>query len=989
MKKKVMCLAFVAILAFSSLASAEDLRDVGHLAVLSDGETEEDLRVIMNKYAEIAPYHVNSGGQGIYFFDFCEPFKAIFGSNEDYLYIDDDGTVGALDCDDGSAPRLFFDALAGMFGSAHIAKINDGNGIGPYGAMYEAEGVPPVCASCSTGSYIIPPGSSTMYCIEFNTYTNVDEARVACEGLAGEVWSLATITDTETKAIIQEIITGYQNSGCMTDYGVGPQGLFVSDECRDVMISYLGDPGSGQVFTDADIFGYDNYDTIPEAGQLVCDQDNNCVVFNSWTDNIPSGISQGKLEETLCSGLTSPNLLAALCETPLPECAANTVDDCYPGLCEDDVKQCSINGTECACLEQTCDSQSAPAQCVAGTCADSTKECGLFGDNCGCSDCASIDPNVAACSTADCDNPDYECALVTSGGGVQSCGCRPTEYDCGEDDPTCTKSCPESSPDCTDSSLGCYCSNSCDDSTWDEGCESDACDSLGQDCTRFSVNGNDYCDCNLGSCEGSAPVCGGTCPPEAPNCASITGPAGIECYCTDNPDPCSERSYGSCEGGQCPDDLDCQEYSNGVVQECRCGDTECNDNVVQACTPDNCDPGYDCVFDPASPTACVCEANGCVSQTPGVISPFCAIDDCDPDETCSFQSGNCVCIPTNPNGCRQISLPGESFACGGDCWEGSCQILQSADGSLSCQCQSGDCSGSATPTCSGSCNIGSCTFDSDVSSNCFCKTSPQETCGDGITTGAEDCDIGKADPDSDCPINKECEGNCRCDVSGDYDGEFSPPFSATGETAKFDIEFTDISTVPPSLKPVSWKVDYIGSIGDCLLNTPNVRFDVPDTRDYPTGVPIYLGELFLVALEQSYCLATMEAVVQAAGSHEVVEQSYILDTRPLPKLCPTCEIPELPAIIHSHGIYSSSVTEAQKNYDSASVVVSTLITLCGEDTNCPTKPEAKVPLDDARIHLSAANRYLEGCATGGSLCRLSNYYSTRARELASQGISLI
>jgi hypothetical protein len=91
---------------------------------------------------------------------------------------------------------------------------------------------------------------------------------------------------------------------------------------------------------------------------------------------------------------------------------------------------------------------------------------------------------------------------------------------------------------------------------------------------------------------------------------------------------------------------------------------------------------------------------------------------------------------------------------------------------------------------------------------------------------------------------------------------------------------------------------------------------------------------------------------------------------------------EIPAVIHPIGMYSTSEDDAGRAYLSAQAAVNSLSTRCTP----PCSAIVKSKLEVAQKNLAAAEYFLKDCS--GDLCRLSQYYSARARELVSEGLRL-
>ncbi len=265
-----------------------------------------------------------------------------------------------------------------------------------------------------------------------------------------------------------------------------------------------------------------------------------------------------------------------------------------------------------------------------------------------------------------------------------------------------------------------------------------------------------------------------------------------------------------------------------------------------------------------------------------------------------------------------------------------------------------------------------------LNTNCECVGGGDENgnCNDGVLDVDETCEAGVDESACNAAAGEQCI-DCECQIpGGGYNGEFNAPWHVITEKYTFPVEYNDTSNNVP--EPIKWDMGMASIGGDCL----EIQATLVDYLLLPMYGNDHVGEIIMIALMGSSCSGTAQAI---APNGKVVTGLYMIDTRELPKLCPTCEIPEIPVVIHTLGGYTTGRNDAITAYNSAKAVVNTLTTEC-IDGDC--SPQIEVFWDDARIHLSAAERYLQSCPSGGELCRLSQYYSIRARELAVQGLSL-
>jgi hypothetical protein len=232
---------------------------------------------------------------------------------------------------------------------------------------------------------------------------------------------------------------------------------------------------------------------------------------------------------------------------------------------------------------------------------------------------------------------------------------------------------------------------------------------------------------------------------------------------------------------------------------------------------------------------------------------------------------------------------------------------------------------------------------------------------------------------------------CVCDSACQYDGTFNSQ-SVSDDCHVFNpVLFTDSST-DGCTNPVTWTFKFRDFTGVpngtyCIFGPDGSEermYDGPlDVDRGGTTDPSALGTIRVCAKRGGACTANVYAVPPDGAGWET--GFYMVDTRDLAKLCPTCEVPEIPQIIHPIGLYSGTPTEAKKLYDSAYRAVETLTARCAATCS----PAAKQKLEQAKTHRAAAGLYLDRCRfeSQTNLCRLVSYYSTMASQLAGEGMT--
>lgn len=207
-----------------------------------------------------------------------------------------------------------------------------------------------------------------------------------------------------------------------------------------------------------------------------------------------------------------------------------------------------------------------------------------------------------------------------------------------------------------------------------------------------------------------------------------------------------------------------------------------------------------------------------------------------------------------------------------------------------------------------------------------------------------------------------------------YDGFFNNGRS-NAEVVVFSVIFTDSSQ---GASRINWTFENMSSIG-CI--SAEYTQPLPNPIAFNRGEVKTVGTLRLATLPNTFCAVIMTAM---APDNNIVLGFYNLT--PGTAGIPSTQIPEIPAIIHPTNIYSAKLDDAIRAFDSGKTTVNSLSVECA--TYCPAA--ATAALANAVIHINAAEFYLGTCTSDGQPeCRLSQYYSDRAQELAAEGLALI
>jgi len=385
----------------------------------------------------------------------------------------------------------------------------------------------------------------------------------------------------------------------------------------------------------------------------------------------------------------------------------------------------------------------------------------------------------------------------------------------------------------------------------------------------------------------------------------------------------------------------------GVPSTRPCG--ECLNITAMMCDLGMCDPTETCENQSGQ---CTCVQKGeCFNKS----QMACDLGMCDPTETCENQSGQCTCVSR------------------GECFDNSlmaCNPLLCPDPTTE------DCidPGSGLCTCIPRTNESSCTDGAD---------------NDG--DGKIDCLDPDCCSDLACPykINEGANGYVCCDNTLDDDGDGSADSldmdcveyrgvfnngTSQLELANFDVRFTDESL---GATRINWTFTQGIPFGDCISAEFNATY--PNPVEFARGEERSVGTLQMRTFPEELCQVIMTAM---APDDTLVQGLYTLNPKGV--AVPQISIPEIPAIIHPTSIYPPKRDDAAALYYSACVVVDSLETECSG--TCSDLAKAK--LAEAKNHLNAASIFLSSCSDGRPACATSQYYSTRAKELANEGLQL-
>lgn len=409
------------------------------------------------------------------------------------------------------------------------------------------------------------------------------------------------------------------------------------------------------------------------------------------------------------------------------------------------------------------------------------------------------------------------------------------------------------------------------------------------------------------------------------------------------------------------------------------GDEACDGTDSISC-PDQC-------IAPGQPSECTCpygqmcgnDIKEGLEECDGFDKDNCTSGACTSECTCApecdhddIREGAEECDGTDVSNCHATSMCTSSCTCVST--PASCDNDDKREGDEICD-------GADAAACPDACTL-SCTCTSGESINGICDPNALNRCIAGTFQDA---------PDTSDYSFWNCAGlnggvtahNCKYPFV--FDGMFNPPYNKTGEVASFNIHFSDNSIAPDSYTQINWIFSNTGSSGDCIGGTPTFTW-TPPVNPHPVskkGIDSVANVLVKVLPGKS-CKFVLKAV---APDGTIVRHGYaLMDTLTAAgrTIAPEAEIPEIPAIIHPTSIYSSKRADAATAYDSAHVVVDSLNAACS--AGCSDL--AKTKLSEAKTYLNAASLFLDSCTDGRPTCATSQYYSARAKELASEGLSV-
>ena len=487
------------------------------------------------------------------------------------------------------------------------------------------------------------------------------------------------------------------------------------------------------------------------------------------------------------------------------------------------------------------------------------------------------------------------------------------------------------------------------------------------------------------------PACDASCP-DGLVCAHNTIDNVCECIAGEE---CEDSStYPVCDDDDCEGNYVCQPNTTTTSCECEMSGDGCRADGAPACDVEDCDTddGYTCEPNAAN-TACDCVLNPDYDCTTLEDYPACS-GSCPPNQVCVGGATSCSCVVDGIYTCENSA---DYPTCGGTCPPTTACMVDASTSSCECmpsimyQCESLN----DYAACSSTCPPGTSCTAVTSSSSCQCLPSnPDGFCGDGVKDPGQQCD-GTHGTQAQCAAGFTCDmvttdgdAACACDSACQYDGTFNSQ-SVSDDFHVFDpVLFTDSSTngcPTPTTWTFTFDPPFKGDPTDdyCIIGPSDSKESMDEgSKSVNRGSSIDLGFIAIRAKNGGACTANVHAV--PSGGAGWVSGFYIVDTRDLAKLCPTCEVPEIPQIIHPIGLYSGTSTEAKKLYDSAYRAVETLTARCA--ATCSTAVKEK--LEQAKTHRAAAGLYLDSCNYGQSnLCRLVSYYSTMASQLAGEGMT--
>ena len=587
-----------------------------------------------------------------------------------------------------------------------------------------------------------------------------------------------------------------------------------------------------------------------------------------------------------------------------------------------------------------------------------------------CIDCTT---DAGACDPSLCPEGYYECVGATSG----SCYCYSrincTDEESGACDPSL---CNSILPYCND--LGSYCGCSAQKAcpAGHQACSSDAdCPAGTPDCR------DDGCCYEFTECENtSAP---GACDTKD-DCQAKLGTLNTQWKCQEdisassgsiNPDDCEncacKQILPSCNiedgillnGESCDSDDDCPDGGFCSPETCQCvceSPTECQAASSSCSIYDDCESafgsGWKCseVID-GGVTTC-----DCVKTT---IESSCGDGSKDADEVCDPMAdptgcplgesctSSCECrVECSNAGACDASLCASGEACvpeGADCYCSSCTQISFEDCNSDADCSSGSCEGGICSTDGTALSGSACDSPVAQGNGYYCQ--PHDNANSEINGQNF---RGYCFPDGYASCAKTLDpGAC----NEDYTGEVTCDFLTESISAE-PVVFKEKSTLTSNKAGINIPWDFDVQFGQGCT----VYSDTLGVSSIEHGSTEEVGTV-TVEVPKGY-VCEYNVLMTAPSGASKTQKCYVFSPESL--LLPSESVPELPAITHPLGMYSTSPADAAEAYTKAFIAVD----------NCP----------GAEDSLTGAAAFLRSCNEGGAnadlSCRLAQYYSQRAEE---------
>jgi hypothetical protein len=258
----------------------------------------------------------------------------------------------------------------------------------------------------------------------------------------------------------------------------------------------------------------------------------------------------------------------------------------------------------------------------------------------------------------------------------------------------------------------------------------------------------------------------------------------------------------------------------------------------------------------------------------------------------------------------------------------------------------------------------------DCCNSTYCPTSSDEGANGKICCSNGDDDDNKNGAD-------DADPSCFQEL---FDGVFNSGRTRGNGPVTFQVMFNDTSRTTQN--SVDWNFRFVRATKDCLDLSFSPVLSPPLTLPIPRDKQWHLVTDLTVSVKpDKVCVVYVNAThPEPSGKPMGV---YILDARN-DILCPSCTVLEIPAVLHPTGMYSMNEPDASGAYLKAAASVGLLAQECA--SSCSAVAASK--LADAQNHLGAAEYFLTGCSSDGEMCRLSQYYSSRALTLANEGLAL-